>query len=99
MRLRPHVRPKEALEAPHSVRRESIRGCPPAPTSTPSPPVATPQIPLGVEDSMKGLVDLVARKAFVFEGPSGDSVVGELAQVQGGAGRDQAVHARHTGPS
>ncbi|KAL6771325.1 hypothetical protein ACKKBG_A25895 [Auxenochlorella protothecoides x Auxenochlorella symbiontica] len=36
---------------------------------------AAVQIPMGVEDSMKGLIDLVERKAFVFEGPSGDSVV------------------------
>lgn len=35
---------------------------------------------MGVEDSMKGLIDLVERKAFVFEGPSGDTVVGALKE-------------------
>jgi len=35
------------------------------------------QIPIGTEDSLKGLIDLVHRQAFMFEGSSGEKVVGE----------------------
>ena len=35
------------------------------------------QIPIGTEDALKGLVDLVHRKAYMFEGSSGEKVVGE----------------------
>ena len=31
---------------------------------------------MGLEDAMRGLVDLVDRKAYVFEGSSGENVVG-----------------------
>jgi elongation factor G len=33
------------------------------------------QIPIGLEDKLEGMVDLVTMKAFYFEGPSGDDVV------------------------
>ena len=36
---------------------------------------AAVQLPIGVEDALRGLVDLVDRKAYAFEGPSGDKVV------------------------
>lgn len=39
-------------------------------------------MPIGHEDSLRGLVDLVERRAFHFEGPSGEQVVGEC--VKGG---------------
>jgi len=35
------------------------------------------QVPIGTEDSLKGLIDLVDRRAFMFEGSSGERVVGE----------------------
>lgn len=35
------------------------------------------QIPIGHEDSLRGLVDLVERRAFHFEGSSGEQIVGE----------------------
>lgn len=38
---------------------------------------AAVQIPIGSEDSLQGLVDLIDRKAFRFEGASGEKVVGE----------------------
>ncbi|GIL82330.1 hypothetical protein Vretimale_11788 [Volvox reticuliferus] len=37
--------------------------------------VAAVQIPIGLEDQHLGVVDLVARKAFYFEGPKGDKVI------------------------
>ncbi|GIL60182.1 hypothetical protein Vafri_14810, partial [Volvox africanus] len=37
--------------------------------------VAAVQIPIGLEDQHSGVVDLVARKAYYFEGPKGDQVV------------------------
>lgn len=35
------------------------------------------QVPMGLEDAMRGLIDLVGRTAYVFEGASGQNVVGE----------------------
>ncbi|GFH28098.1 elongation factor G1, partial [Haematococcus lacustris] len=35
---------------------------------------AAVQLPLGLEDQHRGVVDLVRRKALVFEGPKGDTV-------------------------
>lgn len=49
------------------------------------------QLPIGLEDNHKGVVDLVAMKALTFEGPAGDEVVeGEIpADMQ-----DEAASAR-----
>ena len=41
------------------------------------------QVPMGLEDAMRGLVDLVDRKAYVFEGSSGENVVGGWGDLPG----------------
>ena len=38
---------------------------------------AAVQVPIGSEDALRGLVDLIDRRAFVFEGASGETIVGE----------------------
>ena len=38
---------------------------------------AAVQLPIGSEDQQRGLVDLIDRRAFHFEGASGEEVVGE----------------------
>ena len=40
---------------------------------------AAVQLPMGSEDQLRGLVDLIDRRAFHFEGASGEQVVGECA--------------------
>jgi hypothetical protein len=35
------------------------------------------QIPIGAEDSLRGLVDLIDRRAFEFHGAHGERIVGE----------------------
>lgn len=42
---------------------------------------AAVQVPIGAEDALRGLVDLVDRRAYAFEGSSGERVVGETAGV------------------
>lgn len=37
---------------------------------------AAVQIPIGLEEFHKGVVDLVNMKGFIFEGPKGDKVPG-----------------------
>ena len=38
---------------------------------------AAVQVPIGSEDALRGLVDLIDCRAFVFEGASGETIVGE----------------------
>ena len=49
------------------------------PPARPPRPPARRQIPIGLEEALRGLVDLVDRKAYVFEGASGQHVTGVRA--------------------
>lgn len=59
-----------------STAPQQLTALPWLPRTLPSccPPL---QIPIGTEDALKGLVCLIDRKAYAFEGPSGEKVVGE----------------------
>ncbi len=47
---------------------------------------AAVQVPIGLEDAIQGLVDLVDRRAYTFEGSSGDRVTGTLGADSDGWG-------------